>query len=226
MPIEARGRDRVKAGVATFALEGLLAYALFTAMTFDTPVKATGELKIFNIAVMPEKRPVKKPVRPAVAAAGSPRARREERVEAVATNPVQLAAPPAIVAALEAATGGADGPQGADAAGQGPGGTGGEGSGTARNVTLPLWRSGEVKDSDYPRDAWEAGIGGTVAVRYVVAPSGRATGCEVIRSSGSASLDSVTCRLIERRFRFRPSRDAQGHAIPAIVTEEHDWSAT
>jgi protein TonB len=65
-----------------------------------------------------------------------------------------------------------------------------------------------------------------VSVRYVVATTGRAIGCQVVRSSGNASLDLTTCQLIERRFRFAPSRDARGRAVPSLVSEDHDWSAT
>ena len=45
------------------------------------------------------------------------------------------------------------------------------------------------------------------------AQTGASSGCEVVKSSGSAELDGTTCRLIERRFRYRPARDAQGRAI-------------
>ncbi len=62
------------------------------------------------------------------------------------------------------------------------------------------------RDSDYPAAAKEALISGTVAVRYVVAVSGRVTECSVTGSSGNAELDQTTCRLIKERFRFKPSK--------------------
>jgi protein TonB len=62
-----------------------------------------------------------------------------------------------------------------------------------------------------------------VGVRYLVWTDGRVRDCEITRSSGSAELDATTCRLIEARFRFRPSRDARGRTVPAVIVENHSW---
>jgi protein TonB len=64
---------------------------------------------------------------------------------------------------------------------------------------------------------------GTVAVRFTVRADGRVGGCAVIRSSGHAELDDVTCRLIEKRFRYRPALDASGRAVPAVQYKSFDW---
>ena len=60
-------------------------------------------------------------------------------------------------------------------------------------------------------------------MRFTVATDGRAGGCAVMRSSGSADLDSTTCRLIERRFRFTPARVAGGRAVPELRGWRQDW---
>jgi protein TonB len=83
--------------------------------------------------------------------------------------------------------------------------------------------SGSIRDSDYPRGAFERGISGTVSLRFVVAPTGRVSECGVTRSSGSRELDETTCRLILRRFRYRPARDAQGQPIAETIRGVHDW---
>ncbi|HYD38320.1 MAG TPA: energy transducer TonB, partial [Allosphingosinicella sp.] len=54
-------------------------------------------------------------------------------------------------------------------------------------------------------------------------PSGRVSDCKVTRSSGSPALDSVTCRLIVARFRYRPARDAEGRPIAETISGEHVW---
>jgi len=82
---------------------------------------------------------------------------------------------------------------------------------------------GRVTDRDYPRGLSEAGISGTVSVRYRVGVDGRVSNCLVTHSSGSDALDTLTCQLIERRFRFRPSRDEEGHTVPSIIVENHSW---
>ena len=66
-------------------------------------------------------------------------------------------------------------------------------------------------------------IGGTVSVIYTIEPDGRATHCEITRSSGSAELDDTTCRLIERRFVFEPSRDRAGRPIRSTMEQNHEW---
>ena len=67
---------------------------------------------------------------------------------------------------------------------------------------------------------------GWVGVRFVVQPSGRVTGCSVTRPSGDADLDGTTCRMIERRFRYRPARDASGNPIAETVTTAFEWTPT
>ena len=53
--------------------------------------------------------------------------------------------------------------------------------------------------------------------------NGRAGGCTVVRSSGHAALDATTCRLIEKRFRFEPARDAQGRPVQELRGWKQDW---
>lgn len=85
--------------------------------------------------------------------------------------------------------------------------------------------AGEITPRDYPRALREAGIGGRVGVLFGVGPDGRVTRCAVIRSSGVPDLDSLTCRLIQQRFRYRPSTDRYGRPIADEVEGEHDWIA-
>ena len=76
-----------------------------------------------------------------------------------------------------------------------------------------------VSDDDYPLSARTAGEAGTARVKLEVGPNGRVTNCLVLQSSGSAALDSATCRIMRSRARFTPARDAQG--IPATDSIEH-----
>ncbi len=112
---------------------------------------------------------------------------------------------------------------GSGAGGRGDGtGAGGAGSGTGGG-TKAAWRSGTIRDSDYPRTASAAKAGGDVEVRFTIQPSGRVTGCRVTRSSGEAALDAATCRLIEDRFRFRPATNAAGDAIASAYGWRQSW---
>jgi protein TonB len=146
-----------------------------------------------------------------------------------------LRRPPPIVAAPRPAqgaaanTGASDrvGPgQGAGGFGNGTGGGGtgeGDGDGDADAVTRPVQIKGKLHWSDLPRDLRAAHRGGDLELTYRVNIDGRVSNCRIVHSSGIPSLDAQTCRLITERFRFRPSRDAEGRPVPANIIEMHGW---
>lgn len=112
---------------------------------------------------------------------------------------------------------------GSGAGGRGDGtGAGGSGSGTGGG-TKAVWRSGTIRDRDYPRDASRAKAGGNVEVRFTIEASGRVSACRVTRSSGDASLDRTTCDLIEERFRFKPATDAAGRPVASPYGWRQSW---
>ena len=142
---------------------------------------------------------------------------------AIVPPPLELPAPP-ISGDGAAASSGAEslpGP-GTGAGGIGEGhGSGGNGFGAGGGVHAQLIR-GTITAKDYPRGARRTNLSGAVTVRFTVQPNGRTTDCSVTRSSGVASLDAVTCKLIEKRFRYAPARDGSGQA----VSEERGWRQT
>lgn len=112
---------------------------------------------------------------------------------------------------------------GSGAGGQGDGtGAGGSGNGPGGGGKA-VWRSGTIRDRDYPRSASRARVGGEVEVRFTIQPSGRVSGCRVSRSSGDTALDETTCRLIEERFRFKPATNAAGAAIASDYGWRQSW---
>lgn len=138
--------------------------------------------------------------------------------------------PPTVIVASRPGTGAAAqtgasdhlGPgQGAGGAGDGTGG--GDGSGDGGGDDPPRQIKGRLKYSDLPPDLRETGIGGAVGVRYRVRTDGHVDECSITRSSGNAELDALTCPLIERRFRFRPSTTADGQAVDSFIVETHSW---
>jgi protein TonB len=251
--IDERNRDRLKsmAGVAVF--HALLGYALITGLGFDPVGQVTEQLKMFNVIekalpppppptpAPPDKAEAKKVAKPKNAeGAASPANLRDTPTQIVAPKPViPIPVPPPIPAAPVAGQGNAEAAGAADVRGPGTGaggvgtglgsgmhgdGTGGGGAGGGR-ATKVRFISGRITPDDYPRRAFNAGIGGTVHLRFIVGTSGRVTDCAVTRSSGNAELDSTTCRLIMRRLRYRPATDAQGRPIPATVIGQHEWIA-
>lgn len=226
-----RGGAAAGAAAATALLGVLLILGLRVAVTAPSPEP------VILLDLAPDSpRREKKPPEPKRShqrqGAPSPPNLRSEPTEIVA--PTQAPTPTPVVAAPVAGTGSAPSAGAAEIAGPGTGaggegdgrGAGGEGDGAGdgSGETPPRLRRGRLRDSDYPRAAGEAGAGGTVSVRYVVWTDGRVTECEVTKSSGNATLDETTCRLIRERFRFEPSRDARGRAVPSVIVENHSWS--
>ncbi|MFL9842013.1 energy transducer TonB [Sphingomonas sp. ST-64] len=229
-------------GFATAALA--LTGALGLLLALGLAVRSNGgeadpEMVVFDIAPDPPPPPVEterapqRDTRPEGAAA--PPNLRSRATEVAAPIPqVQIQVPPIVPVSVtpadgpDATSGAADivGP-GTGAGGVGEGtGSGGRGDGDGAGdpgETPPRWVRGRLRDSDYPEDLADAGIGGRVTVLYLVEVDGRVGECDVVGSSGTPQLDALTCRLIRERFRFRPSRTGAGKPVPAWIRESHEW---
>jgi protein TonB len=239
-------KERAASATAVAVFHALLLYALLTSLGFNLDRARDEELKLIQVA-KPPPPPLAKPARPHVEKkARRPRPKDPEGAAApaglrntptdIVAPPTPIPVPPPLPAAKVAGQGSVaaagatnlPGP-GTGAGGQGNGlGSGTQGSGTGGGGgggrgSRARWISGAIRDSDYPRAAFEARKSGTVHLRFVVAPTGRVTSCTVTRSSGSSALDSTTCRLIVQRFRYRPARDGAGRPVAETVGGEHDW---
>ncbi|KGB58765.1 TonB-like protein precursor [Sphingopyxis sp. LC363] len=226
-------RQRVLAGGSALMIVVAVGFGLASGLDLDVVRKASEAITAIAIPAPPPPRSEARPAEtPSEKASGkaSP-ANKEARATAVAAPPPKL--PPVIppVAAAPKPGAGNDisagaAPQtgpGSGAGGRGDGtGAGGAGSGTGGG-TKAAWRSGTIRDRDYPREASRAKTGGEVEVRFTIEASGRVSGCRVTRSSGDASLDETTCRLIEERFRFKPATNAAGEAIASPYGWRQTW---
>lgn len=136
-------------------------------------------------------------------------------------------APTAIVALHPAAPEPGGGTGSGTAAGAGKsGGTGGQGTGGDGDGGADLVQiAGAIFPSDYPRDLRQRGLGGRVEMVFTVGTTGRVTSCTVTRSSGIPELDALTCRLIQQRFRYRPSTDRFGRPIVDEMEGDQEWVA-
>lgn len=59
----------------------------------------------------------------------------------------------------------------------------------------------------------EQAAASSAVLRLSIGPNGRATGCAVEQSSGSAETDAAACRQLTRHGEWRSRRDAQGRRI-------------
>ncbi len=235
--LPAFNRERVVAAVATIALEAALAYVLLTGLSGTLPARVEASMKLFDVTPVPPPAPEKVVVHPHRAKAtgrAPPPALKAKAAAIVAPKPVvePLPVPPPVLAAVvagpgtEAHAGAAPAPgPGSGAGGQGTGtGSGDAGDGDGDGYTPSVLIRGRLRDSDYPRAAYAAGISGTVSIRFIVGINGRVTACRVTHSSGNADLDDATCRLIMERQRYRPARDGSGRKVPEVYAGDHVWA--
>lgn len=77
--------------------------------------------------------------------------------------------------------------------------------------------------ADYPVTSIRREEEGTVGYRLQIAANGTIENCTVTRSSGHAALDRATCRLLPRRGKFAPARDATGAKTKGSFSAEIVW---
>jgi len=229
-------RERLGSALGALVLVGLLVWMLMHGLGVRLSMVPTRAMQLVDFTLPPPPPP-----EPEIVPKPRPRTPKEEgkaappnlvsRATEVAT-PVKTVLPQPMPAATAPA-------QGSDASsgnapvagpGTGAGGTGngtgsggrGNGAGGGGGTALRLLE-GDITGRDYPRAAARAGAQGTVGLRFIVGVNGRVTDCQVTRSSGNADLDETTCRLIRKRFRYTPSRDAGGRPYADVVTGEQQW---
>lgn len=221
---------------ASGALLAAFAIGLGLASGLDLHVIRTASEAISAIALPAPPPPHEEPVltkAPSDQESGKASAanRHAKATQVAAPKPVIIPPkPPPVIAAPQqgagddSAAGATPNPgPGSGAGGRGDGtGAGGSGTGTGGG-TRAVWRSGAIRDRDYPKDASRARVGGEVEVRFTIEASGRVTGCRVTRSSGDASLDATTCRLIEERFRFKPATNGAGQPVASPYGWRQSW---
>jgi protein TonB len=86
----------------------------------------------------------------------------------------------------------------------------------------PRQIGGSISEADYPAAAIRANASGTTRVRLQISGTGQVVGCSVTASSGNSALDSTTCSLMQRRFRFNPAM-RQGRPVASVVERSMTW---
>lgn len=232
-------RDKVRSGAAVVAVHAVLGLVLVNGLDVGLADRATTPMSVYDIppqSFPPPPEPVEPAQEPSEAAqGGEPSPVIAPQTSAAPLPPTRLrslATTPALPAAAKPESTGSDDGTSARAGPSGGGGGLGQGGGDASGagdgggggaVTGARKLGGRLVDSDYPRAARQAGAEGTVFVRFTVERDGRVRGCAVTQSSGHSELDATTCRLIERRFRYAPARDAQGQPIAVEVVGRQNW---
>ncbi|HEV8406750.1 MAG TPA: TonB family protein [Sphingomicrobium sp.] len=232
-PAPVQPRERLAALAAVALVQLCLGAALIIGLRIDVLPRGEMVARLIKVALPRAPRPppnvrVSRPRAAKRSPTAAPKAQQKPVGSSPGPVPAHTVSAPTPIVALRPsapASGGGSGTGPTLGSGAG-GGSGGEGYGSGGEGGTDLVQiAGEIKPSDYPRDLRERGIGGRVGIVFTVGTSGRVTSCTVTRSSGVPELDALTCRLIQQRFRYRPSTDRYGRPIPDEVEGEHDWVA-
>jgi protein TonB len=220
-------QQRLTTGVVVAILHVVVIYGLIAAFASGGLLPDPSNLALLaTFTAKPKPPPVSQPARHHPGGAPMPAAKRAKAapVVAAAIIPVAEPRPPAKVAAagVDPTNGSAQSGQGSGGGGAGEGAGNGTGNGDGDGTDLRQI-AGAINENDYPREAIRAHQSGKVQMRFTVGTNGRVSDCTITKSSGSPSLDATTCRLILQRFRYEPSRDAQGRPYADTVDGEHEW---
>lgn len=210
--------SRVTAIVIVALLHALIGYALVTGLAISVVKKVAEDLKTFDVQEEPpppeEKPPPPKEVpqtQPPPVVSPPPIVRVNTPAPPIVQT-VRVAPPPVITPTAPVA------PPAPPAPPPPPKPS------VAKSAQL---RSGSFSnEDDYPPSARRNNEEGTVSIRYTVGTDGRVDNCTVVHSSGSSALDETTCRIIQRRFRFRPAQDQNGNPIAETRTQSVRWQLT
>jgi TonB family protein len=90
-------------------------------------------------------------------------------------------------------------------------------------TATPIDPGAAFTTADYPLEALRAKQQGRVGVLAGVGPDGFVRSCSITMSSGSPSLDTITCTLAVRRLVFTPATDANGVLVASSTPIRIAW---
>lgn len=91
-------------------------------------------------------------------------------------------------------------------------------------VTPAALISGSITADDYPSRAVRDELEGTTRLRFTVSVEGRAEDVQVVASSGHAILDDASIKLVQGRFRYRPTLDEKGQPVNSQLHQTIRWA--
>jgi periplasmic protein TonB len=212
-----QSREKTIAFIVTLIIMAGVGYALITGLAYNVIKKAAKDLNVIDIQQPPPPPPEPPPPppkdtpKPVVPPPVSP----PPLVKSVAPPPpiatvtTTVIPPPAPVVAPPAPvpTPAPPAPKPSQAVAAKPRGSPGD------------W----VTPDDYPPSALRSEEAGVTGFKLDIDGSGRATNCTVTSSSGHGDLDDTACKLLVRRARFSPAKDAAGNGIASTYTSSVRW---
>jgi TonB family protein len=78
-------------------------------------------------------------------------------------------------------------------------------------------------DSDYPSQALQQSDSGVSKIMMMVDETGALKDCMVEETSGVATLDAMTCAVLQQRAKFEPALDQAGKPARSVLTTRVNW---
>lgn len=191
----------------------LIGYAFLTGLAFTVIKKAAQDLKVVDIKDQPpppEQKPPPPPpqqpqheVPPPPIVSPPPIVQTQTLAPPITTVPVAPPAPPPVV--TPSAPPAPPAPVVSQAA--------------AAKGDPRTW----ITNDDYPPEAIRLEQQGVSGIAWTINEQGRVENCHVTSSSGSAVLDDTACRLMTRRARYTPAKDAAGNPIKQTASLRFRW---
>ncbi|WP_395623726.1 TonB family protein [Sphingomonas daechungensis] len=80
-----------------------------------------------------------------------------------------------------------------------------------------------LSPQDTPTRVMPSNVVQSVGIGVTVTPEGKFQSCTVEKSSGNSLLDQHTCKIVQRRARFRPAVDLAGSAAYGVYRVNISW---
>lgn len=202
------GAGRITSIIIVAVLHALLGYALITGMAYKVVKKSIEDLKTFDVTEQPPPPEEKPPPPPKQQEVQPPPITTPPPLVRVNTAPPPIIAappPPVIIPPVAPAPPPPPPPVRVQPA--------------KAKANLASY----ISDADYPDAALRAEEQGTTGFTLQIGPDGRVTNCTVTSSSGSATLDNATCRIMRSRARFTPAHDSSGNATSDSTSARIRW---
>jgi hypothetical protein len=89
------------------------------------------------------------------------------------------------------------------------------------------WSKRPVRDyfspSDYPSQALRQSDSGISKIMMMIDETGALKDCMVEETSGVATLDAMTCAILQQRAKFEPALDLAGKPARSVLTTRVNW---
>ncbi|MDB5736695.1 MAG: energy transducer TonB [Sphingomonas bacterium] len=208
---QSMGKEKTVAATITAIILIVVGYAFYTGLAFNIIKKAAKDLNVIDIQDKPPPPPKTPPPPPKVERVTAPPIVAPPPLVQAPSPPVNVmptvsvAPPPAPLVITPRAPVAPPAPS--------------QASGLKPRGDPAGWASSD----DYPPGALRNEEQGSTGIVLAVGPDGKPTGCTVSRSSGFPDLDDVTCKLMMRRARFTPAKDAAGNGLATTWPKSIRW---